>query len=182
MWYTIFLAVCGVVCIITGLARWADKPSLSLLYGFLLLLCGGLIWLLPRLNLSSRITDRISYLLIGAALLSVDLVNYYKRLKCTDRIQGRFLKTISYGARKWSGLQYGSAVFQYTVDGTSYEQASLDRRFWFILLKSPFHKKYTVGDGYSIYLDPNDPRRISLSRRPGFGLFSICGVALFFFS
>ena len=75
---------------------------------------------------------------------SIDLVNYYKRLKCTVPWQGEFLDISTYGVRK-KGLSYGAAVFSYQVDGISYQQASLDKRSWLTFLKSPFLNKIYSG-------------------------------------
>ena len=175
--FGIILMVCGLLCVILGLTRRAHTPKVSFLCGILLLLCGGLMWLLPRIHIPSQLSTRLSFLLVGIALLSADLVNWYKRLKCTVPWQGEFRDITIYG-RKRSGLSCGSAVFRYLVDGASYQQASLDRRFWLGFRTSPFLKRFTAGDRCAIYLNPGDPRRFALSRRPHFGLLSICGAAL----
>ena len=175
--FGIILMVCGLLCIILGVTRRAHAPKVSSLCGLLLLLCGGLMWLLPRIHIPSQLSTRLSFLLVGIALLSADLVNWYKRLKCTVPWQGEFLDITTYG-RRGSGLSCGSAVFRYLVEGVSYQRASLDRRFWLGFLTSPFLKRFTAGDRCAIYLNPGDPRRFALSRRPHFGLLSICGAAL----
>ena len=41
--FGIILVACGIVCVILGLTRRAHAPKLSLIFGFLLLLCGGLM-------------------------------------------------------------------------------------------------------------------------------------------
>ena len=127
--FGIILMVCGLLCVILGLTRRAHAPKVSFLCGILLLLCGGLMWLLPRIHIPSQLSTRLSFLLVGIALLSADLVNWYKRLKCTVPWQGEFLDITTYG-RRGSGLSCGSAVFRYLVEGVSYQRASLDRRFW----------------------------------------------------
>ena len=175
--FGILLVVCGLICVLMGLTRRAYAPRVSFLCGLLLLLCGGLMWLVPRLHIPSQSLTRIEFLLVGIALLSVDLVNWYKRLKCTVPCQGEFLDITTYGRRR-SGLSCGSAVFRYQVAGVSYQQASLEKRFWLGFLDSPFLKKYTAGECYTIYLNPNTPRHFALSRRPRFGILSVCGVAL----
>ena len=91
-----------------------------------------------------------------ATFLAADLVNYFKRRKCTVPCQGAFLDTAVYG-RKGTGLQYGAAVFRYQADGVSYDQASLDKRFWLGFLTSPFSKTFKEGDHCTIYLNPNNP-------------------------
>ena len=175
--FGIFLVVCGLVCVFLGLTRRAYAPLISLICGILLLLCGGAMWLLPRLDLSEQTLTRLSFLLVGIALLSVDLVNYYKRLKCSVPCEGEFQDIATYGLRK-SGLCYGSAVFCYHVEDVSYQQSSLDKRFWLGFLKSPFLKKFTVGERYTLYLNPNNPRRFALSRQPHFGILFFCGLLL----
>ena len=175
--FGMILIVCGLVCVILGLTRRAHAPLVSVLCGLLLLVSGGLMWLIPRLDISPENFTRLEFLLAGSALLAVDLVNDYKRLKCTVPLQGEFLEITTYGTRK-SGLMYGAAVFSYQVDGVSYQQASLDKRFWLGFLNPPFLKKYTPGSYYDIYLNPGNPRRFALSRRPHFGLFSCCGAVL----
>ena len=107
--FGIILMVCGLLCIILGVTRRAHAPKVSSLCGLLLLLCGGLMWLLPRIHIPSQSLTRIEFLLVGIALLSVDLVNWYKRLKCTVPCQGEFLDITTYGRRR-SGLSCGSAV------------------------------------------------------------------------
>ena len=175
--FGIILAVCGLVCVLLGLTRRARAPRLSVLWGLLLLAAGGLMWLLPRLSIPAPALTRLSFLLAGSGLLSVDLINYYKRRKCTVPWQGEFWDLTTYGTRK-SGLEYGAAVFRYQVDGVSYQQPSLDRRFWLGFLKSPFLKRYTAGSRYPIYLNPDIPSRFALSRRPHFGILFFCGAAL----
>ncbi len=175
--FGIILIVCGLVCIILGLTRRAHAPLTSFFYGLLLLLGGGLMWLVPRINIPQQTLTRLSFLLIGIVFLSIDMINNYKRLKCTVPCQGEFLEVFTYG-RKYTGLSYGSAVFRYLVDGISYQQISLDKRFWLGFLESPFLKKFTVGEHYDIYLNPENPRRFTLSRRPHFGLFSFSGGIL----
>lgn len=133
------LMICGALCVILGVTRRAYAPRVSLLWGILLLLCGGALWLLPQLDLSSQFLTRLSFLSVGATFLAADLVNYFKRRKCTVPCQGAFLDTAVYG-RKGTGLQYGAAVFRYQADGVSYDQASLDKRFWLGFLTSPFFK------------------------------------------
>ena len=120
--FGIILVVCGIVCVILGLTRRAHAPMLSLIFGLIMLLCGSLMWLIPRLDIPE--------------------------------------------------------VFSYIVDGGLYERASLDKRFWLGFMDSPFQKRFTEGDRYDIYLNPQNPSRIALSRRPHFGLFSYCGVLL----
>ena len=141
------------------------------------LLCGGLMWLIPRLDIPENTMTKLTFLLVGAALLSFDLVNYFKRRKCTVPWRGEYRDISTYGRRN-SGLVCGSAVFSYIVDGALYERASLDKRFWLGFMSSPFKKKFTVGDCCDIYLDPQNPNRIALSRRPHFGLLSYCGALL----
>ena len=175
--FGMILIVCGLVCVILGLTRRAHAPLASVLCGLLLLVSGGLMWLIPRLDISPENFTRLEFLLAGSALLAVDLVNDYKRLKCTVPCEGEFQDIATYGLRK-SGLCYGSAVFCYHVEDVSYQQSSLDKRFWLGFLKSPFLKKFTVGERYTIYLNPNTPRHFALSRRPRFGILSVCGVAL----
>lgn len=173
----ILLALCGLVCLFLGLTRRAYAPLLSICSGLLLLLCGGLMWLLPRIHFPQQTLTRLSFLLVGIAFLAVELINYFRRLSCTVPWQGEFLDVATYGART-TGLSYGSAVFRYRVDGVSYQQSSLDKRFWLTFLTSPFQKKFTVGDCYTIYLNPNNSRRFALSRRPHFGLFFFIGGIL----
>ena len=175
--FGIILVACGIVCVILGLTRRAHAPKLSLIFGFLLLLCGGLMWLIPRLDIPENTMTKLTFLLVGAALLSFDLVNYFKRRKCTVPWRGEYRDISTYGRRN-SGLVCGSAVFSYIVDGALYERASLDKRFWLGFMSSPFKKKFTVGDCCDIYLDPHNPNRIALSRRPHFGLLSYCGALL----
>lgn len=180
----IIFVICGVVCIILALTRKAYAPLLSFICGILLLLCGGLMWLSSRLSILQWCLGHFGTLAGGIAFASIDLVNYYKRLKCTVPWQGEFLDISTYGVRK-KGLSYGAAVFSYQVDGISYQQSSLDKRSWLTFLKSPFLKKFTVGDRYDIYLNPNNPRNFALSRRPHFDLFSFFGwilLAFFFLS
>ena len=81
--FGMILIVCGLVCVILGLTRRAHAPLASVLCGLLLLVSGGLMWLIPRLDISPEIFTRLEFLLAGSALLAVDLVNDYKRLKCT---------------------------------------------------------------------------------------------------
>ena len=171
------LALCGLVCLILAVTRRAQSPRIALYSGVFLLLFGGVIWLLPLLDIPQPLLTRLSFFFIGIAFVSIDLVNFYKRLKCTVPWQGQFLDVSTYGMRK-SGLCYGSAVFLYQVDDVSYQRASLDKRTWFAFLKSPFLKKFAAGNQYPIYLNPNNPRHFALSRRPRFGLFFICGAAL----
>ena len=175
--FGVILMLCGAVCIILGLTRRAHAPRVSLLSGLLLLLGGGLMWLLPRLNLSAAALTRLSFLLVGIAFVSVDLVNADRRRQCTLPWQGEFWDVTTYGTRK-SGLSYGSAVFRYRVDGVSYQQPSLDKRFWPGFLDSPFLKRYTRGESCTIYLNPKNPRRFALSRRLRLGCFSVCGAVL----
>lgn len=172
------LMICGALCVILGVTRRAYAPRVSLLWGILLLLCGGALWLLPQLDLSSQFLTRLSFLSVGATFLAADLVYYFKRRKCTVPCQGAFLDTAVYG-RKGTGLQYGAAVFRYQADGVSYDQASLDKRFWLGFLTSPFSKTFKEGDHCTIYLNPNNPRRFAISRRPRLGLFTICAIFLF---
>lgn len=77
------LMICGALCVILGVTRRAYAPRVSLLWGILLLLCGGALWLLPQLDLSSQFLTRLSFLSVGATFLAADLVNYFKRRKCT---------------------------------------------------------------------------------------------------
>ncbi len=173
----ILLVVCGLVCILLALTRRAYSPKASFFYGILMLIFGGLMWLLPRLSINREFLSRLGLLLGGVVLVSIDLVNYYKRLKCTVPWQGEFQEVSTYGRRK-SGLSYGAAIFHYWVDGVSYQQASLDKRCWPGFLTSPFLKKFTAGNYYSIYLDPGNPRNFALSKRFHFGLFSFAGLIM----
>lgn len=175
--FGIILVMCGIVCVILGLTRRAHAPMLSLIFGLIMLLCGSLMWLIPRLDIPEYVMTKLTFLLAGATFLSFDLVNYFKRLKCTVPWRGEYRDINTYGRRN-SGLVCGSAVFSYIVDGALYERASLDKRFWLGFMDSPFQKRFTEGDRYDIYLNPQNPSRIALSRRPHFGLFSYCGVLL----
>lgn len=160
-----------------ALTRRAYAPKLSFLCGIILIPCGSVMWLLPRFDNLQRFFTHFATLLGGIIFLSIDLINYYKRRKCTVTLQGQFLDISTYG-RKKKGLSYGSAVFRYRMDGDTYEQASLDKRSWLTFLKSPFQKKFTAGNYYTIYINPNNPHHFALSRRPHFDLFSYFGAIL----
>ena len=117
--FGVILMLCGAVCIILGLTRRAHAPRVSLLSGLLLLLGGGLMWLLPRLNLSAAALTRLSFLLVGIAFVSVDLVNAYRRRQCTlhhlwhekKRPQLRLRRLPLPGGRRFlSAAQPGQAV------------------------------------------------------------------------
>ena len=75
----ILLMICGVVCVIMALTRRAYAPRLSFLCGILLLISGGLMWLLPQLSIPKGFLSRLGLLAGGIIFLAIDLVNYYKR-------------------------------------------------------------------------------------------------------
>ena len=94
---------------------------------------------------------------LGIMVSSVSIIYLYALLHCKEKIEAVY--SGEHRVRYRRGLDECHPIFQYTYNGKSYYQQTVEHYVEGKL------KKMTIGDTYEIYVDPKHPQKCMLKRK-----------------